>query len=136
MLQAMQNEASSEWGPLTPDPVQLEALRDQVGPGPVVMVNLLKFRQPGGLEAFGRYGAISGPLIVRQKGEVLYAGQASPVVAGREDWDMVILVRFPDIDHFIGLAADPAYQTEARPLREEALERTIWMVSQPAAGGA
>ena len=108
------------------------ALREQVAPGPVVMVNLLKFKQPDGLAAFGRYGQITGPLIQRQKGEVLYAGRAGPVIAGREDWDMVILVRFPDIEAFIGLAADPVYQSDARAERELALERTIWMVSQPA----
>jgi uncharacterized protein (DUF1330 family) len=131
----MTNAAASDWGPLTPGADELEALRDRVGPGPVVMINLLKFKQPGGREAFGRYGEVSGPLIVRQQGQVLYAGEAGPVVAGREDWDMVILVRFPDIDHFIGLAADPVYQAEAPALREAALERTLWMVSQPAGEG-
>jgi uncharacterized protein (DUF1330 family) len=116
---------------LTPDPEQIHALRNEVGAGPVVMVNLLKFKQPDGLAAMARYGQITAPLIQRQNGEVLYAGNAGPVVAGSEDWDMVLLVRFPDIESFIGLAADPVYQTRARPLREEALERTLWMVTQP-----
>ena len=127
----MSEITSDTWGPLTPEPAELEALRARVDPGPVVMVNLLKFKQPDGRAAFGRYGQITAPLIQREKGEIVYAGQAGPVVAGREDWDMVILVRFPDIGHFIGLAADPVYQTEARPVRDEAVERTIWMVSQP-----
>lgn len=125
--------ARDGWSALTPTTGEVEALREQVGPGPVVMVNLLKFRQPEGLAAFGRYGQITAPLIQRQQGEVLYAGRAGPVIAGREDWDLVILVRFPDIEAFIGLAADPVYQSDARAERELALERTIWMVSQPAA---
>lgn len=94
------------------------------------MVNLVKFKQPEGEAAYRRYGAIAAPLIQRQKGEMLYFGKAGPL-AGREDWDMVILVRFPDLEHFIGMAGDPVYQSEARPIRDEALERTIWMVSQP-----
>ena len=135
MPKPISTSASAEsWSALTPEPEEVEALRGQVGPGPVVMVNLLKFKQPDGLAAMARYGEITAPLIQRQKGEVVYAGQAGPVVSGREDWDMVILVRFPDIEAFIGLAADPLYQTQARPLREEALERTVWMVSQPAPG--
>jgi uncharacterized protein (DUF1330 family) len=122
------------WSTLTPTVSQVEALREQVGPGPVVMLNLLKFRQPGGREAMARYGAVSGPLVMRSRGEVVYAGEGGPLVAGRagEDWDTVILVRFPDIDAFIALVADPVYQAEAAPLREEALERTLWMVSRPA----
>lgn len=130
----MTTVAAEVRSPLTPGPAELEALRDQVEPGPVVMINLLKFKQPGGREAFGRYGQVSGPLILRQQGEVVYAGEAGPVIAGGQDWDMVILVRFPDIDHFIGLAGDPVYQAEAPALREAALERTLWMVSRPAGG--
>lgn len=126
--------ASEGWSALTPPAHEIEALREQVGPGPVVMVNLLKFKQPDGPAAMARYGEITAPLIQRAKAEVLYAGQAGPLVAGREDWDMVILVRFPDIGAFIGLAADPVYQTDARHHRENALERTLWMVSQPASG--
>ncbi len=131
---ASQSSRSNEWSALTPTVGQVEALREQVGPGPVVMLNLLKFRKPDGREAMARYGAVSGPLVLRSRGEVVYAGEAGPLVAGREgeDWDTVILVRFPDIEAFIALVADPVYQTEARPLREEALERTLWMVSRPA----
>jgi len=41
------------------------------------------------------------------------------------------MVRFPDIETFIGLAAGPEYQQQAPALREAALERTLWMVTQP-----
>ncbi len=121
-------------GKFTPEIHKAEALRERVGDGPVVMVNLLKFKQPGGREAFARYGAVSGPLIARQGAEVLYVGEAGPSIAG-EDWDSVVLVRFSDIEAFIGLAADPVYQGKAPALREEALERTLWMVSQPPQAG-
>ncbi|MBW2396687.1 MAG: hypothetical protein JRG95_20750 [Deltaproteobacteria bacterium] len=55
---------------LTPSTEQVEALRDKVGPGPVVMLNLLKFREQGGRKAFARCGALSGPLVARQGGEI------------------------------------------------------------------
>ena len=118
---------------LTPTAEQVEALREQVGPGPVVMLNLLKYRQPGGQEAFAHYGALSGPLLARQGGEVFYAAEAGPVLSG-EDWDQIVMVRFPDIESFIGLAADPEYLEKAPALREAALERTLWMVTQPPEG--
>jgi len=114
---------------LTPSPEQVEALRDQVGSGPVIMLNLLKYREPGGREAFAQYGAVSGPLVLRQGGEVFYIADAGPTVAG-EDWDQVVMIRFPDIEAFIGLAADPEYQEKAPALREAALERTLWTVTQ------
>jgi hypothetical protein len=37
---------------LTPSLEQVEALRDEVGPGPVVMLNLLKWKSPDGEARF------------------------------------------------------------------------------------
>ena len=48
---------------LTPSKERVEALRDQVGPGPVIMLNLLKFKNPGGSEKFAEYRAPSGPIL-------------------------------------------------------------------------
>ncbi len=115
---------------LTPTKEQVEALREQVGPGPVVMLNLLKFKQPDGREKFAEYSALSGPLLARQGGEVFYLAEGGPTLSG-ETWDSCAMIRFPDIEAFIGLAADPEYLAKAPALREAALERTLWMVTQP-----
>ena len=120
--------------PLTPDLEDAERIRGAAGPGPVVMVNLLKFKADGGRDAFGSYGGVTGPLLAKTGGEMLYSGEAGPVLAGAEDWDMVALVRFPSIDRFMELLTDPVYQSEGRKHREAALERTIWMVSYPHGG--
>lgn len=45
-----------------------------------------------------------------------------------EDRDVVAMVKFPSLDAFIGLVADPDDQTRAPALREAALERTLWTV--------
>ena len=118
---------------LTPTLEELEQLGKDVPAGPVVVLNLLKFRVDGGRVAFRRYGALVAPLAERAGAKVVYSGRAGPVVAGAEDWDLVALVRFAGIDDFIGMVRDPVYQTEARALREQALERTLWMVTHPPA---
>lgn len=116
--------------PLTPSLEEVEALREQVGDGPVVILNLLKYREPNGREAFNRYSELSGRLLVRQGGELFYLAEAGPTIAG-DEWDTVAMIRFPSIDAFIGLAVDPEYLERAPAMREEALERTLWMVTQP-----
>ena len=120
---------------MTPTPDEVEAYRDAVGAGPVVMLNLLKFKSAGGREAFAEYGALSGPLVARQGGEVFYLSDVGPNLAG-DDWDVVVMVRFPDFDAFAGLIADPEYQAKAHGLRERALERTLWSFTQPPADSA
>lgn len=119
--------------PLTPSARDVEALRDRVGPGPVVILNLLKYREPGGREAFREYAALSDPLLARQGGELFYGAKAGPTLAG-EEWDSVVMIRFPSIGAFIGLATDPEYLEKAPALRRAALQRTLWMVTQPPPG--
>lgn len=118
--------------PLTPNAEEVAALREQVGEGPVVILNLLKFNEPGGREAFAAYSALSGPLLAREGGELFYMAEAGPTVAG-EDWDTVAMIRFPSIEAFMRLAGDPEYLEKAPALRKAALERTLWMVTQPPA---
>ena len=118
---------------ITPTAADLERLAKEVRPGPVALLNLLKFRPEGGREAFRRYTALVAPLAQRAGAEVIYSGRAGAVVAGSGDWDFLALVRFASIDHFVGMVRDPLYQTEGRELREQALERTLWMVTQPPA---
>lgn len=109
------------------------AARDQLREtaGPVVMLNLLKYRQPGGRDAFNRYGAVTGPLIVKAEGEVLFAGRALVGLAGADvDWDDVLIVRFPSAAHFLEMIESDTYTGTAAPIRHEALEATVWVAMQ------
>ena len=118
---------------LTPDDATLQRLLDEARPGPIHLLNLLRFRRPGGREAFQRYAAVSGPLVVAAGGEPAVFGDAGTVLAGESDWDMVIAMRFPDAERFVAMIRGATYQEQAVPLRSEALERTLWMAVQPQA---
>ena len=117
----------------TPSLEELESLRNRVGDGPVVVVNLIKFREPDGLARFGDYARLTAPLLEKAGAEVVYSGQAGPSLSG-VDWDMVGLVRFPSIAAFVEMVGSPLYQNEAGPLREEAMELAIWLVTHPHSG--
>ena len=117
---------------LTPTPSDLQQLSQTVPAGPVVMVNLVKFRPDGGREAYSKYIELIMPLGERVGGgQVIYIGEGGPIVAGGGDWDMILLVRFESIDRFVALVGDPVYQGEARALRAQALERTHWFATTP-----
>lgn len=94
--------------------------------GPVVMLNLLRFRdtadysrspelapdQPiSGAEAYRRYSANTAPLLAGVGGEVRYDGAGGDVLIGPADerWDRVLLVRYPDLAAFTAMTTDPAY---------------------------
>jgi len=118
-----------------PDDEALERLRAEAPEGPVVLLNLLKYRIPGGRAAFARYSAITGPLIAGVGGRVVFGGAAGTVLTGSEvEWDDVLIVRFPSMDSFLGMIESDTYLQNAAPIRAEALEATIWMSMNPFPG--
>ena len=99
---------------------------------PVVMLNLLRFAE-GGRESYERYAeALRTTFLPRYGAEVVYAGDgASPLVAEEgQDWDMVLLVRYPDRRAFSRMVADPEYQ-EVTHLRTDALVEAVLQPTTP-----
>ena len=94
--------------------------------GPVVMLNLLRFTE-GGRESYARYSkALTETFLARYGGEVLYAGNGTtPLVAEQgQDWDAVLLVRYPSREAFSKMVADPEYQQFTHS-RTEALTEAV-----------
>ncbi|MGB5757261.1 MAG: DUF1330 domain-containing protein [Acidimicrobiales bacterium] len=97
---------------------------------PVVMLNLLRYRDRAeaghgvdgmtGEEAYRRYGQEFAELNPRFGGEPIWMGAAGASVIGDEDWDVVILVRYPSRTAFVSMINDPDYKAIA-PIRAAAL---------------
>jgi uncharacterized protein (DUF1330 family) len=104
---------------IVPTQRQLEQLQAASGEQPVVMLNLLRFKDSAdgvdagvsGLEAYARYGAAAAPFLAGVGGRVLMAVQARSMVIGPAalEWDMAILVEYPSAKKFLEMASDPEY---------------------------
>jgi uncharacterized protein (DUF1330 family) len=125
--------------PLTPTPAQFTALAADQSDEPIVMVNLLRFKDEAdgvdagisGWEAYRRYGAAIQPFLERVGGQVVSMVEARQSVIGpeRPEWDAVLLVAYPSRKAFVSMAADPDYLQEAHPHRDAALEDSRLIVS-------
>jgi uncharacterized protein (DUF1330 family) len=125
---------------IDPTGERIRHLRDHGSDGPVVMLNLLKFKaqadypeghpQAGisGREAYVHYerlfvetvGAVS-------QAEPLYDGPVMRTLVGSEaagDWDRMLIVRYPSRQHFLAMMANDTYR-DGLVHRYAALERTI-----------
>ena len=117
---------------ITPNLDQFQALAAAPDEGPVVMLNLLKFRE-GGSESYLRYGDTAISMIEERGGRLLWSGRAEQVLIGdpAADWDVVLLVEYPSRSAFIEMVSSPEY-LEAHADREAGLERTIVVACSPA----
>ena len=128
---------------ITPNLEQFQQLAASSATGPVVMINLLKFRngdgEAPGVEEYRRYGDVALEMIEHQGGRLLWAGTGDQVLIGdpEQAWDAILLVEYPSRAAFIEMVSSPEY-LEAHAHRERALERTVVIACTPAPfdGGA
>jgi len=124
---------------ITPNLEQFQQLAASADKGPVVMINLLKFRDGEGegdvpgVEEYRRYGDVALEMIEHQGGRLLWAGTGDQVLIGDpgQDWDAVLLVEYPSRAAFIEMVSSPEYLA-AHAHRERALERTVVIACTPA----
>lgn len=138
MIPALANVDQS----IDPTASQVRNLRDNGPDGPVVMLNLLKFRDVATYPADSGFTAANGAEAYQQyqhafvvtvgatsQAQVLYDGPAQNVVIGdpaakEADWDKVLIVRYPSRQHFLAMMADADYR-KALVHRYAGLERTV-----------
>ena len=99
---------------------------------PVVMLNLLRFAD-GGRELYRQYSqAFAATFAPRYGVEVVYAGDGGPALVAEDgqQWDAVLLVRYPNRKTFSAMVADPEYQ-QITHLRSQALSEAVLQPTRP-----
>ena len=106
-------------------PEQFAALAARPADAPVLMVNLLKFKEPGGLERYLQYGREVAPHLERVGATIRYGGTAPAVIIGdgqKPWWDAILIVEYPTPGAFIDMVTTEGY-AKVHEHRAAALER-------------
>ena len=105
---------------------------------PVVMVNLLQFKESGGLERYLQYGREAAPHLERVGATIRYGGTAPAVIIGDGDapwWDAILIVEYPTPAAFIEMITTEEY-AKVHEHRAAALDRgdliatSVWAVAE------
>jgi uncharacterized protein (DUF1330 family) len=106
---------------IMPTPDQFKKLMSQEYKGPIVMVNLLKFKPGGGAESYRKYYEATKKLMAEKAvTRIVYRGNGLMPVIGDEEWDEIALYEYPSIEAFMEMNRDKEYQAIV-PYRTEAL---------------
>ena len=117
---------------IRPNKEQFVELMNTADDAPVVMLNLLKFKekadngQSDGASEYAKYGDAVVQMVEDRGGKVLWMGRADQTLIGdpAEGWDSVALVEYPSRKAFIDMVTAPDYE-QAHEHRESGLERTV-----------
>jgi uncharacterized protein (DUF1330 family) len=114
----------------------------ETGPeGPIVMVNLMRFRKHSldgdgsGWEAYLRYSALTVPMIKARGGTLLWTGDAKAVALGEQEsnqWDYLALVYYPSAAAFIDMMTSADYETRCDPHRRNGYEEHVIICTKEA----
>ncbi len=102
---------------IAPEPEQIEELLEGPAEGPVVMVNLLRFKKEAdapdegltGEEAYGRYGARMVQWVASQGARLIWSGRVDSIVIGDTDeyFHAIALMEYPSRAEFLRIVGDP-----------------------------
>lgn len=88
---------------------------------PILMLNLIHLRETAvypdgetcsGVEAYRRYGELSGPIFRQLGGKILWRGHQECMLTGPTDkhWDIGFVARYPSAGAFLAMVTNADYQ--------------------------
>ena len=107
-----------------PNIEQFKELFKNHNEGPVVMLNLLKFKPEGGLTSYGRYAQEVEKFMAEVGAKMIFLSKAGELLIGKETWDVVMLVQYPSRKAFLKMTSNPEY-LKIHKYREAAIERSV-----------
>ena len=133
-------------GYIDPTKETFAAFRENNRPGPLHMLNLVRFRAQAdypdgrattGAEAYSAYGRESAPVFARLGGRIVWRGCFELMLIGPKDeaWDECFIAEYPSVSAFVEMIRDPVYR-EAVKHRQAAVQDSRLVRLAPSATGS
>jgi uncharacterized protein (DUF1330 family) len=128
-----------------PERRQFEVFKALPRDEPVMMLNLLRFREKAqypdgrkasGAEAYAAYGKESAPVFKRVGGEIIWRGKPEVTLIGpqEERWDLIFIARYPTAAAFLEMITDPVYREAVMHRQAAVLDSRLVRTTETAAG--
>ena len=106
---------------IDPTKDSFRAFRENDRPGPVHMLNLVRFNDIAtyedgttcsGAEAYGNYARESSAVFQRLGGRQVWTGKPELMLIGpeAEAWDLAFIAEYPSVGAFVSMLRDPDYR--------------------------
>lgn len=129
---------------IDPERGQFEAFKALPRDEPIMMLNLLRFRdraayddgrEATGAEAYDAYGRESAPVFQRVGGEIIWRGAPEVVLIGpQKHWDLIFIARYPTAGAFLEMVTDPQYREAVKHRQAAVLDSRLIRTTEVAKG--
>jgi uncharacterized protein (DUF1330 family) len=130
----MADETSQRF--IDPTRESFSRFRELDRPGPVHMLNLLRFRDVAtyddgtvatGAEAYRSYARASAPVFSRLGGRQIWLGKPELMLIGpnSEVWDVAFIAEYPSVRAFVDMLRDPDYRLAVRHRQAAVLDSRL-----------
>ena len=131
---------------IDPERDQFEAFKDLPRDRPVMMLNLVLFREwaayedgreATGAEAYAAYGEESAPVFRRVGGEIIWRGRPEIMLIGPKEkrWDVIFVARYPTAGAFLEMVTDPDYRQAVKHRQAAVLDSRLIRTAEIGEGG-
>ncbi|WP_297766177.1 DUF1330 domain-containing protein [uncultured Muriicola sp.] len=130
---------------IDPERDQFEAFKRLPRDKPIMMLNLLRFRDKAayddgrkstGAEAYGAYGRESASVFRRVGGEIVWRGTPEVMLIGpgEKQWDLAFVARYPTAGAFLEMVTDPDYQVAVKHRQAAVLDSRLIRMTEAGEG--
>jgi hypothetical protein len=110
----------------------VEQFRSQAGDGPIVMLNLFKYKSREAWQRFREEAPkITMPILVEVGATIEFGGPVGAEFVVGDEWDSVTAVRYPSFDAFVAVLEHPDWSGAPRQLREDTIARSRLLLVNP-----
>jgi len=132
-------------GHIDPTKEAFIAFRMNDRPGPIHMLNLVRFRDKAaysdgwnatGAEAYAAYGRESHPVFSRIGGRIVWRGSFELTLIGprEEKWDCCFIAEYPSVAAFVEMIRDPVYRLAVKHRQAAVLDSRLIRLAPVAVG--
>lgn len=132
-------------GHIDPSRETFAAFRAVDRPGPIHMLNLVRFRdraaypdgrEATGAQAYAAYGRDSRPVFERVGGQIVWRGRFELTLIGPEDerWDACFIATYPSAAAFVEMVRDPVYREAVKHRQAAVLTSRLIRLAPTEAG--
>jgi uncharacterized protein (DUF1330 family) len=139
------HEVNRMTGHIDPTKETFAAFRATDRPGPIHMLNLVRFRDRAaypdgrdatGAEAYAAYGRDSHPVFSRLGGRIVWRGSFELMLIGpaTETWDECFIAEYPSVGAFVEMIRDPVYREAVKHRQAAVLDSRLIRLAQATGG--